>query len=56
MSGISAAGGISSIQVQTAYDARVASLQKDAVEQQGREALKLIQSAGSAGKQLDISI
>jgi len=56
MAGIAPTGSISSIQFQAAYDARVASLQKDVIEQQGQEALKLIEAAGAAGSQLDLRV
>ena len=63
MTGISAASGaggaLGVAKFQAEYAAKVAVLQKDAVEQQGDMALKLIQSAGSAaprpGGSLDIS-
>jgi len=56
MAGIAPVGGLSAIEFQAAYDGRVMSLQKDAIEQQGQEALKLIQSAGAAGANFDISV
>jgi hypothetical protein len=50
-------GGIASIQFAAEYSARVAVLQKDATEQQGDLALKLIQSASlDTGQNLNISI
>lgn len=59
MAGISAIGGsnsMSTVELAAAYDARVASMQKDALEQQGEEALKLIQAASASGANLDIRI
>lgn len=58
MSGIGPVGGItSSVQFAAEYGARVANLQKDALEQQGDLALQLINSASiNGGQSLDIRI
>ena len=60
MAGIAPTGGVtdlSAISFAAEYQARVASLQKDAVELQGKLSLQLIQSAtsnGQVGQQLDV--
>ena len=57
MAGIPSVGGIASIQFQTELTARVASIQKDAVEQQGDLAIQLIESATvDTGQNLNIRI
>ncbi len=63
MTGISsieaAAGSVSSLQFQTELTARVASMQKDAVDMQGDMAMKLIEAASTTpqvGSQLNITI
>jgi len=59
MAGIPSLGGVqaaSSIEFQTQRQAAVAGLQKDAIEQQGDQALQLIQSASlnqAIGQNLD---
>jgi hypothetical protein len=59
MAGISSVGGPSlpPAQFQAEYAARAAKLQKDAIDQQGDLALKLINSASSGtGQQIDIRV
>ena len=61
MAGITAMGGtgatMSNVELQTQISARVASLQKDAVEMKGDMALKLIDSAASGtGQKLNIQV
>lgn len=56
MAGLSSIGGVSAVNFSAQYGARVAVLQKNALEQQGDMALKLIQSASlDTGRSLDIS-
>ncbi len=58
MSSIGSIGGITSgVQFAAEYGARVANLQKDALEQQGDLALQLINSASiNGGQALDVRI
>jgi len=59
MAGITGLSGLSEAQFQAEFQARVASLQKDAIEREGDLALKLIESASidpAVGQQLDIRL
>lgn len=59
MSGISAAGGLSTAQFQAEYTTRVLKLGKDAISEQGQQALQLIQAAAidlNTGQNLNVSV
>lgn len=57
MSGISGVGGLSGIRFEAEYAARVAKLQKDAVDLQGKLSLQLIAaSTGDTGQNFDVSV
>ncbi len=58
ISGINASGGAMPLQFQVQYQAKVASLQKSAVEMQGDMVMQLLQSVADTqvGGQLDISV
>jgi len=58
MSGISAAGGISNAAFAAEYNVRVLKLGNDVINEQGEQALALIQSATldpQSGRNLDVS-
>lgn len=58
MAGVSGVGGISNLAFATEYQARVAKLSKDAINEQGEQALQLIQAAAldaQSGRNLDVS-
>jgi hypothetical protein len=59
MAGISAVGGLSTAQFQAEYTTRVLKLGKDAISEQGKRALELIQAASidpNSGQNLNITV